>query len=203
MSYASSASSCEQIVAECLEPLGQAPVELLQRVPALDGRGCVDQVGGGFGLEQIELAVQERPAGELAGGRGAGTGGDERRNGVRWDEQPAVGEHFHHVLAGIRAGRRIPGDQRFVDQVAGGGDEAGSPHGARGVGERAQATRRHFAHAGARQPDHRNRGASRWGREGHDRIRQHRSPDPPSLVTTWSCPAVAAAVARSATAAGC
>ncbi len=82
----------------------------------------VDQVGHRLGLGQVELAVEERALGELAG---LGEAQAHRRAGLHAARQqhlqqhrPAMGLQLEHVLAGVGMRRRKVKRQAAVDGAA-------------------------------------------------------------------------------------
>jgi len=90
----------------------------LQRLAALRRGPGVDQIRGRFGLEQIELAVEHRPAGEFPRTCGPCPRRHERRHGFAGNEQAAVRRQLNQVLTGVGAGRGKAGDEHVVHGVA-------------------------------------------------------------------------------------
>ncbi len=84
----------------------------------------VDQVGNRLGLGQVDLVVQERPLGELAGlGQAQARQSGLRRLQAARQQQlqhhgPAVGLQLQHVLAGVAVRRGEEKRQPLVDGLA-------------------------------------------------------------------------------------
>ena len=100
---------------------GQCAGELRQRVGegGIAARG--DDVGDGFGLGQVDAAVEKCAAGEFAGRGEARAGGDCDRDDAADDELAAVALDFGDVLAS-KAGRLTHHEcERAIDAGAGGG----------------------------------------------------------------------------------
>ena len=83
------------------ELAGQRPHRATRR----PGGGAVDQVRHGLGLREIELVVQERPLGELAGPRRAGAQRTRACEQPVQHRRPAMRVQFQHVLTRERARR--------------------------------------------------------------------------------------------------
>ena len=157
------------------EAARQAALELLQRVSALRGRPRVDQVGGRFGLDQVELPVQDRAPSELPGCGEPRAGGHQRRHRFGRHEQPAVRRDLDQVLPGVGARRRKAGREHVIDELR--GDRMQEVRAARGPGgrarERPQAATRDVERARPRQADHGDGGPAGGRGERHDGIREH------------------------------
>ena len=68
-------------------------------------RAGLDQVGNGLGLCEVELVVQERPLGKLAGPGAACAERDRRLDEQGHDHRPAVSLQFEDVLPRERVRR--------------------------------------------------------------------------------------------------
>ena len=97
----------------------QRAIHLLQRQPALLVGLGRDQVGDGLGLGEVELAVLEGAARELAGlGQAAETQLADRLQGALDHGAPAMQVQLGHGLAGLGVGRLEPHDQPAIDRLA-------------------------------------------------------------------------------------
>ena len=100
--------------------LGQRPLDLAQRLTALGGGLGIDQVGQALGGGQVELAVLEGAAGELAGlGRPTAGNGANRLQHGRHHRPSAVHLQLGHVLAGLATGPGEPQRQPVVEHLPG------------------------------------------------------------------------------------
>ena len=128
----------------------------LQRRAGASARARGDQVGDGFGLRQVELAVEKRPLGEFARPR------QPRAQLARAAQQQieqyraAMPLQFQHMFAGVRGGRGKIQQQAAIDQLAFGimkGGEMRMPRRRRSTEQRLRHRRRgrsghpHHAHA--------------------------------------------------------
>ena len=86
--------------------------------PALGWRGRVDQVADGFGLYQVQLAVEHGAAGEFSGVGGAGACGMQRRQQLGGHEQAAMAAELDQVLTGVARRRREDEVEAPVDRRA-------------------------------------------------------------------------------------
>ena len=91
----------------------------------LGRRRRVDQVAHRLRLHQIELAVEHRAAGELAGRGGPGARRMQRGQQPRRREQAAVAGELDQVLAGVAVGSGKDGVEAAVDRLAVGVVEGG------------------------------------------------------------------------------
>ena len=154
-----------------LGAVAEQAAHLLERLPALRLGLGADQVGERLDLGEVELAVLEGAARELAGLRHPQARDPAERRQRGGDHGAAAVElKLGHVLAGLAARPGKPQHQRLVDRLAGGG----VAH----VGQRRLARLRHAADqrlergAGARAgyPDHGDRGRRPAGGEGEDGV---------------------------------
>src|SRR5439155_12589448 len=157
----------EELDAQRREPLRQPAIEVLQRAAPLCRGAGVDQIARRFGLQQVELAVQERAARELTGLGRAGTRQDKGGDARGGNEEPAVRRDLHQILARERARPGKARRQDLIERLAAGGvDEARA---ARRAGRRreewAEATGRDVERPRAGKTEQRQRGtAGRGGR---------------------------------------
>jgi hypothetical protein len=103
------------------DPRGQRPVQLVGRGAGLCRRRRFDQIGDGLGLEQIALAVQERPQRELARLGQPGSAPHRRANDPLEEDGVAMGADFGHVLAGVGVRRGEMERHRIIVGVTPGG----------------------------------------------------------------------------------
>ena len=100
------------------ELAGQGPV----RGPGRGAGTRVDEIRHRFGLQQVQLVVEEGPLGELAGTRQPGAEPDDPRHQHVQQHRTAVGVQLEHVLAGEGMGRgkeqREAGIERLAVRVA-------------------------------------------------------------------------------------
>ena len=97
----------------------QRAIHLLQRQLALLVGFGADQVGDGLGLGEVELAVLEGAARELAGlGQAAEAQLADRLQRAADHGAPAMQVQLGHGLAGLGVGRLEPHDQAAVDRLA-------------------------------------------------------------------------------------
>ena len=95
-------------------------MHLAERLPALALRFSRHQVGEAFHRGEIELAVLEGAAGELAGLGGLEAIDAAERSKHRGDHRAAAVQlQLGGVLAGLALRRRKPQDQRLVDGLFG------------------------------------------------------------------------------------
>ena len=80
--------------------------------------GGGDEVGDGFGLAEVELAVEVGAHGELAGTGHSATVLDEEVEDATDDVSGAVTGDFHGVLASVAVGGAEDGDEGFVDEFS-------------------------------------------------------------------------------------
>ena len=97
----------------------RAPPKLLGGEARLVQGGGVDEVADGFGLGEVEAAVEERALGELAGAGQAGAIGEGVGEQEVEHDGGAVGGDFEDVLAGVGGGCGEEGDYGVVDGGAG------------------------------------------------------------------------------------
>src|ERR1700730_5586584 len=102
-------------------------VELAQRLTALRlglGRG---EIGDGFGLQQIELAVEKGPAGKLAGLREAESETGQRPHDRGEHRATAVQMQLGDILPRSAVRPREPQDQPVVEPLSGRGIDKPCP----------------------------------------------------------------------------
>ncbi len=164
-----------------LGAVAEQAAHLLERLPALRLGLGADQVGERLDLGEVELAVLEGAAGELARLRQPQPLDPAERRQHRGDDRVAAVElKLHHVLAGLAAGAGKPERQRLVDRLAG----QRIAH----IRERRLARLRHPPNerlergtaAWARHADHGDRRRRPAGGEGEDGVvgRGHAGPIP-------------------------
>src|SRR3954468_11207561 len=136
------------------ESARQATLELAESAGGLSRGGRVDQVAHGFGLNQVELAIEDRPAGELArrgctGARRVQSGQEPAR-----DLQAAMAGELHQVLSGVALRTRERHVDPAIDELAVGPIELRQvgPAG-RGRGEPPDHSLRHREWTGPAQAD--------------------------------------------------
>ncbi len=94
----------EQLLLQRGDAAGDGARGLLRGDAGLIERGGVDQVAHGFGLRQIDAAVQISAEGELAGFGEAGAGVERAVDGMAQNDGGAVAGDFDHVFGGVGAG---------------------------------------------------------------------------------------------------
>jgi hypothetical protein len=118
------------------QPPGQAALELAYGGVSLGRCGCVDQIAHGFGLDQIELAVENRAAGKLTRRRGASARGLECGNEAGGSQQAAVAGELYEVVSGIAMRRRKDGVDALIDGPPPGVMKSGQRRPPRGLGSK-------------------------------------------------------------------
>jgi hypothetical protein len=82
------------------------------------GRGsCIDQISDGFGLYQIELAIQHRPAGEFTGSSRPSSGGVKRRQQSARRQDTAMAGELDEILSGVTVGPGKGGVQTAINRL--------------------------------------------------------------------------------------
>ena len=124
------ACKANQGFAQGVDFAGEAAAKLVEgeAVRARVFRG--DEVGDGFGLGEVEAAVEEGALGEFAGAGLTAPRLDERPHDLALDELRAVDVEFHRVLAGVGAGAAKDEGESFVEDGAFGVAEAAKRHSA-------------------------------------------------------------------------
>ena len=152
-----------------VDPLGERAV---QRTPGQPGRlvrGRVDEVRDRLGLDEIELAVEERAFGELARpGRAGAEGEDPVRHPVE-DHRPAVALKLQGVLAGVGTRGRKPEGEPGVEGLPVVGEKPGRGRDP-GLREPARHRLRHLAGARAAHPHDPDPAPARRGGDGGDGV---------------------------------
>ena len=82
------------------------------------GRGRGDEVGHGFGLAEVHLAIKEGTLGVLARCGKAASAIDEQAQGLLEDIGGAVTGDLYRVLTRIGVGRTEEGDEHLVEHGA-------------------------------------------------------------------------------------
>ncbi len=108
----------DQVAAQLAESLRQGATQLFPGVAELPGRFSRHQVAHGLGLNQVELAVGHRSAGELSRFGLPRTGGDAGFDDGLTEIRGPVNRRLHHVLAGIRPRRGEEHDHAAVEHLA-------------------------------------------------------------------------------------
>ena len=97
---------------------GDGAAGLLGGDAGLVERGGVDEVADGFGLREIDAAVEVGAQGEFAGFGEAGAGFQGALDGVAQDHGRAVAGDFDDVLGGIGTGSFEERGDHLVDGLA-------------------------------------------------------------------------------------
>ncbi len=106
----------QQLLLERRDAARDGAVHLLRGDARLIERGGFDQVAHGFGLRQIDAAVEESAQGELAGLGQARAGLERALHGVAQHDRRAVAGDLDHVFGGVRARRGEERDHHLVDR---------------------------------------------------------------------------------------
>ena len=150
---------------------GEAALGLLQGLPALGSGFGGDQVGNALGGGEVQLAVDEGAAGELARLGGACARRDQRLRHAGDHGRAAMEVQLGAVLAGVAAGRREPEDQGAVERLARIGVAQSPQAGRSRRGQRRAGHAPHYlGRAGARQAHHGDRRPAGAGGEGEDHV---------------------------------
>ena len=108
----------EQRLADRRQRVAQRAIELIERESRLRRCHRVDQIGDGFRLHQIELAVEEGAQRELARRRQARAGGHGAADDAIEQHRAAVRGDLDDVVAGVGRRRREPGEHHLIDRRA-------------------------------------------------------------------------------------
>ena len=100
------------------DPLRQPTVQPAEGGPRLGRRRGVDQLAHRLRLDQVQLAVQHRAAGELTRRRVPGSGGVQRREEPGRRQLPSVAGQLDHVLAGVAVRTGKDGVEPAIDRLA-------------------------------------------------------------------------------------
>ena len=167
-------TSASASMARCRHALGavaEQPAQLLERLPALRIGVGIDQVGQRLDLGEVELAVLERAAGELAGLRQPQSFHPPERGQHRGDDgAPAMQLQLGGVLAGFAARPRKPQHQRLVDDFGRRRIAHAREHSLARLRHAADQRLQRVARARARDAHHRNRRRRAAGGEGKDGV---------------------------------
>ena len=172
-----------EFIAELVDALGKLAGELL--VGGAQGQfgAGMDQVGDGFGLGQIDPAVEEGAPGKLPGLGGPRAVLEDRVQDGFGREQAAMTGDFDDVLARERARRAHDGDQHLVHGVAASDDVAkmngvrfgrGGFRGSAAGGDEAMVGDAQRPRAG--EPDHGKAAFSQRGGDRSDGVVNHPGP---------------------------
>ena len=161
-----------QMRAKAVDQPGELPGEGANGRPGgLAGIG-VDQVGDGFGPQQIDLAIEKGAFGKLAW---PGLPRPERQRALAQgfeDDAPAMALQFEHVFAGERVGRGEKQRDALVEHRAAGPAEV-AVMGLAGFGRETDQVARQAGERGAGNAQDANAGAARRGGDGADDIFVH------------------------------
>ena len=108
----------EQLLAQAGELAAESATHLLDGQAVRGGRGGGDEVGHGFGLRQVELAVDEGAAGELAGGGQPAALAQQQGHDLLLYVDGAVARDFDGIFAGEGVGGDEEGGDDVVEGVA-------------------------------------------------------------------------------------
>lgn len=137
----------------------------------LGRRRRIDEITHRFGLNQIELAVEHRAAGEFAWQSRAGAGRLKRGQDPGWHEQAAVTGELDEVLAGVAVRRREDGVHPSIDRLTIRVPERRQGGAARGLHPEARDDAlRDRERALPAEANYRQGGAAWWSGEGSDRV---------------------------------
>ena len=103
----------------------QRALQLVEGRARLERRHRVDEIGHGFGLQQIDAPVHERAQRELARFRQTGASVDRRRHDALQHHRASMRAHLNHFVTGVRSRRREVCDNHLIDRVGVGPAEAG------------------------------------------------------------------------------
>ena len=163
----------DDLRAHFVDARGQCAGELRQRIRKRGIAARGDDVGDGFGLGQIDAAVEKCAAGEFAGLGKARAGGDGDRDDAADNELAAMALDFGDILAGKACRMRHHECERAIDARAGGGiDDVAQAHRAGGELARVRGAEdgvedRECARAGeADDRDGAEAGCGGWGYDG-------------------------------------
>ncbi len=165
-----------QLLAKVGQPPRKPAVELTKRATPLGPRGGIDQIADRLRLNQIELAVQNRAAGELTRRGRPGPGRVKCGHQLARHEEAPVTAELHQILAGVAAGAGEKGDQPPVDRGAVAFVEC-REDGPAGEDRWVLIPSEHppgrDEGVAAREANDRQRGTTRSRRDGGDEIGQH------------------------------
>lgn len=113
-----SGKKLNEAAAQIFDRYAESAAELSDSGVEVCAIACVDYVQYGFGLSQVNFAVKEGAAGEFAGLSEGRPVGQQQIEDVARDEQPAVGEYFDYVLAGIRFRRFVVCESDLINVPA-------------------------------------------------------------------------------------
>ena len=105
----------QQLLLERRDAARDGAVHLLRGDARLVERGGVDQIAHGFGLRQIDAAVQIRAQREFARLGQARAGFERALQREAQDDRRAVAGDLDHVFGGVGSRRGEEGDHHFID----------------------------------------------------------------------------------------
>jgi hypothetical protein len=106
----------EKLITQIVDLPGEPSVELVKYDPTHGVGRCINEVTNRFGLNQIELAVQEGAPSELAWSSLSSSAAKQDTNESLGDYVPPVGRELYDILAGERMRRRERHDDWPIDR---------------------------------------------------------------------------------------
>ena len=111
-------SEVEQFVAQDSQFTTESATHLVHGHAVGSGRSGCNEVGHGFGLAQVHLAIQEGTLGVFTRSGGTASLTDEKLHHLLKDVARSVAGDFRGILASIRVGGTEKADQHFVDDFS-------------------------------------------------------------------------------------
>ena len=108
----------DKLLLDGCDPLRQCAFKLLGSDAGLEERLRVDEVANGFGLGEIDTAVQKGTHGELAGFGEASAVLKGEFDDVSEDHGRSVGRNLDEIVGGVRVRFLEKGDDNFIDALA-------------------------------------------------------------------------------------
>ncbi|EDY96499.1 hypothetical protein BACPLE_00942 [Phocaeicola plebeius DSM 17135] len=121
----------EQLVAQDSQFTAESAAHLVHGHAVGSGRGGCDEVGHGFGLAQVHLAIQEGTLGIFTRSGGTASLADKELHHLLEDVARAVAGDFCGILSGVRVGGTEKADQHFVDDFSFGSEDMAEGEGIR------------------------------------------------------------------------